>query len=638
MYPVSEMFLQAVQGNTRKYYWTGKITTAAGAEYLFTQEDIVKGSGYITAQCCGNSEIELGAVYAAEMGISLFLDIDRYTLEDAEVELSYHLRLADGTYEAVPMGIFEVSEANRTAHVLELKAYDRMLRFDRVFNGFETIGTAYGMMALCSTACGVELAQTQAEIEALPNGSELLSIYPENDIETYRDVLYFTAQVLGGFFCINREGKLEFRQYGETPVMEILQKHRFSSSFSDFVTQYTAVSSTNLRTQTSEYYALEEDDGLTMNLGVNPLLQFGLEETRAELCGNILTTLSAVNYVPFDSDTIGNPALDLGDVLTFSGGQADAQQITCVTSFTVKIGGRQSLKCVGKNPRLSQAKSKNDKNISGLLNQIEAGKIGIHTFTNASEYSIGETDVRIISIEFASKEENHAQFFGQVVVDVEAQAVEKSAQASGTIVIPFPSPGSGAAEGNAGTEDGPSGMEAEAGDAEDDAAGEETTDISVDVSLPVTWTEDGRAVCYVTFELNNAEILLHHPVETWHSGKHILSLYYPIENIVPNITNTFNVYLRMEGGSGSVGIGDCIASISGQAMAAAAAWDGRIDIEETAALFTIRGGLMAKGISDTISMETMELVQRNYMDTLTAKPGIGAFCRPVTLPGSGGTE
>ena len=631
MYPVSEAFLQAVQGNTRKYYWTGKITTAGGVEYPFDQENIVKGSGYITAQCCGNSEIELGAVYAAEMGISLFLDIDRYTLENAEVELSYHLRLASGAYETVPMGIFEVSEANRTVHVLELKAYDRMLRFDRAFNGFETIGTAYGMMALCGTACGVELEQTQAEIEALPNGSELLSIYPENDIETYRDVLYFTAQVLGGFFCINREGKLEFRQYGETPVMEILQKHRFSSSFSDFVTRYTAVSSTNLRTQTSEYYALEEDDGLTMNLGVNPLLQFGLEETRAELCGNILTALSAVNYVPFDSDTIGNPALDLGDVLTFSGGQADAQQITCVTSFTVKIGGRQSLKCVGKNPRLSQAKSKNDKNISGLLNQIEAGKIGIHTFTNASEYSIGETDVRIISIEFASKEENHAQFFGQVVVDVAADPAARSANASGTIVIPFPSAGSGAAEGNAGMENGPSGTELEAGDAEDGAAGEETTDISVDVSLPVNWTEDGKAVCYVTFELNNAEILLHHPVETWHSGKHILSLYYPIENIVPNITNTFNVYLRMEDGSGSVGIGDCIASISGQAMAAAAAWDGRIDIEESAALFSINSGLQARGFTEAVDVGTMELVQKSYADTMTGRTGIGAFCRPVTL-------
>lgn len=621
MYPVSETFLQAVQGNTRNIYWTGKITTVAGVEYSFTQEDIVKGSGYITAQCCGNSEIELGAVYAAEMGISLFLDIDRYTLEDAKVELTYHLRLADGSYEAVPMGIFEVSEANRTAHVLELKAYDYMLRFDRDFNGFETIGTAYGMMALCSTACGVELAQSQEEIEALPNGSELLSIYPENDIETYRDVLYFTAQVLGGFFCINREGRLEFRQYGNTPVMEIMQKHRFSSSFSDFITRYTAVSSTNLRTQTAEYYTLEEDDGLTMNLGINPLLQFGLEETREELCRNILTSLSVVNYVPFDSDTIGNPALDLGDVLTFSGGQVDAQQITCVTSFTVKIGGRQSLKCVGKNPRLSQAKSKNDKNISGLLNQIEAGKIGIHTFTNASEYTIGETDVRIISIEFASKEENHAQFFGQVVVDVVADTVERSANAAGTIVVPFP---------EAFTD---IGMEEDADTSTDTAeeAPSGKTEVSVDVSLPVNWMEDGKAVCYVTFELNNAEILLHHPVETWHSGKHILSLYYPIENIVPNITNTFNVYLRMEDGSGSVEIGGCIASISGQAMAAAAAWDGRIDIEETSVLFSVSGGLQARGFTGAVDVGTMELVQKSYADTMTGRTGIGAFCRPVTL-------
>ncbi len=621
MYPVSEAFLQAVQGNTRKYYWTGKITTAAGAEYPFDQEDIVKGSGYITAQCCGNSEIELGSVYAAEMGISLFLDIDRYTLEGAKAELTYHLRLADGTYEAVPMGIFEVSEANRTAHVLELKAYDYMLRFDRDFNGFETIGTAYGMMVLCSTACGVELAQSQAEIEALPNGSELLSIYPENDIETYRDVLYFTAQILGGFFCVNRDGKLEFRKYRNTPVMEILQKHRFSSSFSDFVTRYTAVSSTNQRTQTAEYYALEEDDGLTMNLGVNPLLQFGLEETRAELCRNILTSLSAVNYVPFDSDTIGNPALDLGDVLTFSGGQADSRQITCVTSFTVKVGGRQSLKCVGKNPRLSQAKSKNDKNISGLLNQIEAGKIGIHTFTNASAYTIAKTNVRIISIEFASKEENHAQFFGQVIVDAEADPVERSANAAGTIVVPFPE-----ALADSGTE--------EDADTSTDAAEEApsgNTEVSVDVSLPVTWAEDGKAVCYVTFELNNAEILLHHPVETWHSGKHVLSLYYPIENVVPNITNTFNVYLRMKDGSGTVGIGDCIASISGQAMAAAAAWDGRIDIEETAALFSVSGGLQATGLTEAVDVGIMELVQKSYADTMTGRTGIGAFCRPVTL-------
>ena len=407
MYPVSEAFLRAVQENTRNYRWTGQITTKGGAVYPFVYEDIVKGSGYITAQCCGSAEIELGTVYAAEMGVTLFSQIDRYTLEGAEVRLSYHLRLADGSFEEVPMGIFEVSEANRTAHCLELKAYDYMLRFEKSFNGFETVGNAWAFLDLCCKACAVELAHTQEEIEGMPNGTELLSIYPENDIGTYRDVLYFVGQVLGGFFCINREGKLELRKYGRLPVMEVKSRHRFTSSFSDFITRYTAVSSTNLRTQTAEYYALEPDDGLTMNLAVNPLLQFGLEETRETLCRNILNDLSVVSYVPFDSSTIGNPALDLGDVLTFTGGQADGSQTACITSSNCRIGGKHTLKCVGKNPRLAQAKSKNDKNISGLLNQIEAGKIGIHTFTNASAYMVAETNVRIISIEFAAKEETH---------------------------------------------------------------------------------------------------------------------------------------------------------------------------------------------------------------------------------------
>lgn len=623
MYPVSEAFLQAVQENTRNYYWTGQITTKGGAVYPFVYEDIVKGSGYITAQCCGSAEIELGTVYAAEMGITLFSQIDRYTLEGAEVRLSYHLRLADGSFEEVPIGVFEVSEANRTAHCLELKAYDYMLRFEKSFNGFETVGNAYAFLDLCCKACAVELAHTREEIEGMPNGAELLSVYPENDIGTYRDVLYFVGQVLGGFFCINRMGKLELRKYGVEPVMEVKSRHRFTSSFSDFITRYTAVSSTNLRTQTAEYYALEQDDGLTMNLAVNPLLQFGLEETREQLCRNILADISVVDYVPFDSSTIGNPALDLGDVLTFTGGQADGTQIACITSFECKIGGKQRLKCVGKNPRLAQAKSKNDKNISGLLNQIEAGKIGIHTFTNASAYTVAESSVRIISIEFAAKEETHVQFFGQVLVDVSAEQVGRSATASGSIVVPFPA---------AGGSDGDAAGEGTDGSSEEPGA--DTGSVTVDVELPVTWTEDGKAVAHVTYEFNDSEVLVHYPAETWGSGKHILSLYYPIDNLVPNVTNTFNVHLRMEGGTALIGTGGCIASISGQGMAAGAAWDGTITAEEYVARFTVGGGLQAKAFSGEMGFETMELVKKYYSDSIQ-RAAVGAFGMPVELPQEG---
>ena len=635
MYLVSDAFLRAVKSNTRRYFWTGTIVTKAGASYEFGAKEIVKGSGYITRQCCGSTEIELGTVYAAEMGITLLSDIDRYTLEDAQVTLVFHLVLEDGSVEDVPMGIFEVSEANRLAKCLELKAYDFMLRFDRSFNGFETVGTAYDFIALCCKMCKVEFANKRADIDAMPNGSVTLSVYTENDIETCRDVLFYVAQVLGGFFVINREGKLELKKYGKDSVMKVEQRHRFSSSFSDFITRYTAVSSTNKRTQIAEYYALDPDNGLTMNLGVNPLLQFGLEETREMLCRNILTDLSVIQYVPFDSDTIGNPALDLGDVLTFAGGQADEGQITCITSIQQKIGGRQSLKCVGKNPRLAQAKSKNDKNISRLLNQIEdnvkTGKIGIHTFTNASAYTIEQMRVKLISIQFASSEENHMQFFAQIIVDVAADPVERSTAASGTVVISLPSGSSGTGSGDssdAGTSE--SGGET-VGDSGSDAGSVSDSEISVDVSLPVKWQEDGLAACHVVFEFNDEEIVEHCPVETWHSGKHILSLYYPIEKIVANYTNTFNVYLWMENGRGVVDVGDCIASVSGQAMAAEEAWDGKLEVEDYTERFAIGGGLAVKGFGEALSMQMKETVKRNFDVYFAEKPGIGAFGRPVEM-------
>ncbi len=597
----------------------------------FGYDDILKGSGYISRQCCGSNEMELGTVYAAEMGITLFSQIDRYTLEDAVVELFYHLRLADSSYETVPMGVFEISEANRTVKCLEIKAYDYMLRFDRDFNGFETVGNCYDFMELCSKACKVELEQDRAVIETMPNGSEMLSIYTENgnDIETYRDVLYYVGQVLGGFWIINRSGKLELKKWGIEPVVTFGSRHRFSSSFSDFITRYTAVSSTNMKTETAEYYHLDPDDGLTMNLGVNPLLQFGVDETRRQLCENILNDVAVINYVPFDSDTIGNPALDLGDVLRFSGGQADAGKLSAVTSMQIKIGGRHTLRGVGKNPRLARAKSKNDKNISGLLNQIEenkaAGKIGIKTFTNASAFTVAETDVKIISVEFAASEEEMAQFFGSVILDVNADAREMSATARGDILIP-------SVEVDALSENGAeavSGAGVENGDGEKAEAIGRTKEQTISLEIPVIWNEDGEAAVHFTFEFNDAVIEIHQPEETWHSGKHTIFLYYPVEGLIPNFRNIFNVYMRCTGGTSRIDVGGCLAGIMGQSMGAGEAWDGEIKVEEYIKKPGIGTVLKMRESADSVSYVIDETVKRDYSDMFTHRFGIGAFAMPV---------
>lgn len=541
MYPVSEKFLEQIDSNSRNYYWTGTITTKSKKTYDFGNDDIVKGSGYITRSCCGSNEIELGSVYAAEMGISLFSTIDRYTLDGAEVKLFFHLVFPDKTEETIPMGIFEVTEANRNFKTIEIKAYDYMLRFDKKLNLESSSGTPYNFLNVICNTCKVALAHTQAEIDKMTNGKETLGIYSENDIETYRDLLFYVAQVLGCVCQINREGKLELIPYGNTAIRTIEAKHRYDSSYSDFVTRYTAISSTNKITEESEYYALEKDDALTMNLGVNPLLQFGLKTTRARILNAILLAVSKVEYVPFDSNTIGNPALDPMDCLVFSGGHADETKISCITSITYKINGKHTLKCVGKNPKLAEAKSKNDKNISGLLNQVEENKTVVYDFVNVSPYEIYDSFVEVLNITFVSKESTSAMFLAEVLVDISAYEITEKI--------------SGVA-----------------------ACDEEETEKDVDFTF-VTKT---HPVLDVMYKINGDEVEDFHPAQICHEGKQLITLFFPLSSVQENCENTFTMWLKVSDGGGSIGETQIRATLSGQGLVAGIGdWNGRITITDS---------------------------------------------------------
>ena len=270
-------------------------------------------------------------------------------------------------------------------------------------------------------------------------------------------------------------------------------------------------------------------------------------------------------------------------MITFSGGQADAKQITAVTSITIKVNGKHSLKCVGKNPRLAQAKSKNDKNITGLVNQIEAGKIVVHSYLNASPYTIGSTDTEIVSIEFASNEDTDAQFFASILLEVKADTVEKTGQATGTITIPASTSG-----GTATTQD---------------------------ESFTLSWQDDGDAVIQVTYIINDNVLTTYYPIETWKSGKHILNLYYPLSGLTANTYNTFRVWLKMTGGSALVGRAQAIATISGQGLSANKVWDGRLEFSDTAALVRF-SGLKSVGYTAAVSTELITPTPAAFLDSL----------------------
>ena len=411
MYEVSQEYKDAIRRQTRKFEWYGTITTKNGRIYHFTNKDIVKGSGTLTRSCAGSTSLELGSVYAAELDISLYLDVDRYSLYDAEIDLSFvcqhHVKNIwnnlrsftwasrrsttwndKGPVETIPMGKFVVAEATRTLTVLQLKAYDYMLKFDKNMKNSGTVRTPYEWLKYACEVCNVSLGVTEAQVAAMPNGTRSLSWTNLEEDMSYRDLIAQVATVLCGVCQIDRSGALVVIPFSNTPVMDIPASWRYSSKIADYITKYTGLYATYRAGGLTEYFHVEPDDGLIYNIGTNPLLQIAATSLRSEILQGIINNLAATTYTPFEADIPGDPALDPMDVLSLSGGQATGE-IACITEIVIRINGKNHIKCVGENPRLNQAKSRYTKDIEGLLAQQE-GVEGTSTFWMSDAYSAAD--------------------------------------------------------------------------------------------------------------------------------------------------------------------------------------------------------------------------------------------------------
>lgn len=579
MYPTSNEYKTVIKKNSRKFYWTGNIILKDETIIPFTNKDILKGSGYIHRSCSGSSELEIGTVYAGEFGISLFSNIDRYSLEDSKLELFYHQELESKKIETIPMGIFDVTEANRSKKILELKGYDYMLRFDKNFPVTDTFGTAFELLTLSCEKCKVELGMTEDEVKAFVNGEEVLAIYQDHDIETYRDFIHYIASTLGAFAGVSREGKLVLKKYAESISTEIKTRERFSSSISDFKTRYTAINSTNAKTKIAEYYSLENDDGLTMNLGINPLMQLGLPEKRKRMCEALLTEICKIHHTPFDMVTIGDPSLDVGDRIAISYEEEKIEGL--ITDIEYKINGKHRILGVGKNPYLSKAKSKNDKNIVGLLNQIESEKLVVHAYSNYSAFNLSTTDTPIIRIEFASNKETEAIFNASILLNIICDTEEKTRKISRSVKKQVE-----VLNNDGKSYDPPKFEEKEE---------VEELDFIENIEIPT------RLV--VTYVFNDTKIEHHIPKETYLSGDHILNLFYPLTKLQEKTMNNFSVLIRLESGQAMISKDNAIAAISGQSLGSTEAWDGKIKIDESWKRIELSHSFLLRKLKDEYKVE-----------------------------------
>lgn len=417
MYPVSEEYKAIIQNSQSiERRIIGKLDNIN-----FTGDDILAGSFSYSGQIVHSTDIRLGGVFIQTVKFSFLQPfsetINRGTWKGRKLTISIGLDV-NGTFEDVPLGEFIIDDAMHSAVGVDITAYCNMSKFDtaRGMTGTMT-GTLYDIGALACLNCGVTFGMTAEEFAELPNGTGIFSPYEPNDIENWHDVISWIANTVCGYATMNRDGELVFRTWTDEATMDISQDVRFDDGrYSDFETFYTGISVVNMKTQMTEYLGMPVDDGLTMNLGSNPFLQYGTDAVRLERKQAILTALQKFRYVPFSVSTYLDPAFDLGDVFNFPGGRA-ANSKCCVMKIDYSFSNGLKLSGYGNDPALANARSKVDKNLAGLLSQTDGKTIRYYTYVNASPISdIGEEEI-VASFHFATVEETTVTMWHEIQLD-----------------------------------------------------------------------------------------------------------------------------------------------------------------------------------------------------------------------------
>lgn len=405
MYNVSEQFKKSLKSPKRKSRITGTLTTSKQVEYQINDSNIIKNSLYVTNQIVNNNKLCFGSVYTAECGFIMNSDIDRYSLFGATVKLDFILKLEDDTEEGLPIGVFTVDTAERVGSRIKITAIDNMNKFD-IDVGEDINDSLYELLKYISNKCGVELAQSKEQIEALHiNATSQNYTIQRSKINTYRDAIAYLSMIICANATIDNVGKLKLVQYANNSIDSNDRSTRLNNcNFSDYETTFKGV---KVRFFANENYytyeAMEKDaKGLILDFGDIPIVG-GTAKTKNDTIDAILQTVKQISYVPSTLYIASNPTYELGDMITCRDiNNTDNAINTYVMAYKYNYREKETINCYGENPLLQNIKTKNDRQLDSIENQINTKDLIIVNATNVKDITINQTFENVVNLKYSA--------------------------------------------------------------------------------------------------------------------------------------------------------------------------------------------------------------------------------------------
>ena len=419
MYTGSAAFIIANAKNIQKQKVRGTIDNVS-----FDGSNVLGGSLTISNQISDQSDAKIGSVYVGKLTCTFLNNtgISPRTWHGRKITVEFGLCISENpdNYEWFSVGVYYVSQASVSADGVTVTAYDAMANFDEPLPASYTLsGSPFSIAQNVCQICGVTLGMTEAQIRALPNGTEPLGIYTPNDCVTYRDIIYWLSVTLGGWATIDREGKLVFGTYyrTNTAIDTITDVERVTgASFSDWVTDFGSAQFTNDDGTVEVIGSI--GIGVSYQVGFDPFLQFGTRDHRSEMREAVFNAIHNIKFMPFKLDLISAPIYDLGDIIDLTGGIVTSRQhIGCVQSISWTASKGVTIAGFGADPNLRTAQSEKETANSAAQRATQASEMIYKDFQNLVAYTVNSTSAQVVNIDFIANKKTNVEMWHEIQLE-----------------------------------------------------------------------------------------------------------------------------------------------------------------------------------------------------------------------------
>lgn len=333
MYQVSEALDKVISGSGRTFY--ARLNGISEGIQEIVQTNFSTPDSYFY----------VGGATASKIEVSMFTKSQEF-VKGTEVKLEIGA-IADGTIEWIPMGYFTIKEQKKDRNLLTFTAYDRLE--SKLAKAYKSKITKYPaeskeFLTDISKQTGVEFDTSKLSDNLIID--KILTVNDQSGEKTYKEpfdgftmqqVVGYIAQLHGTFAICDRNGKVTFRWYkaltndypgkiGDTAgsyledqnlsfiynTIEFLKEsHTYliktNRYFDDLLQSETMcqISGISCDTENNHY---ESGTNINTNLN-NPVMT-------QEWLDKILEKIKDTRYYPVSFSFMGDPRLDVGDVVT----------------------------------------------------------------------------------------------------------------------------------------------------------------------------------------------------------------------------------------------------------------------------------------------------------------------------------